>query len=92
MVMDINREAVGDILPDLVFSMQLDIDIALSRTFDAVGDKFEKMGREFFEGVTRGYEKASHLPIIADAWCDIDSEGSQDEVFERILDALPELE
>ena len=43
MVMDINREAVGKILPDLVFFMQLDIDTALSRTFDTAGDKFEKM-------------------------------------------------
>jgi thymidylate kinase len=49
MVMDINKEAVGKVLPDLVFSMQIDIDIALSRTFDAAGDKFEKLGREFFE-------------------------------------------
>lgn len=43
MVMDINREAVGEVIPDLVLSMQIDIDEALSRTFDATGDKFEKM-------------------------------------------------
>lgn len=49
MVMDINREAVGEVLPDLVLSMHIDIDESLARTFDATGDKFEKMGREFFE-------------------------------------------
>lgn len=43
MVMDINREAVGEVLPDLIFSMHIDIDEALSRTFDTTGDKFEKM-------------------------------------------------
>jgi dTMP kinase len=91
-IMDINREAVGEVLPDLVYYMHLDIDEALSRTFDATGDKFEKMGREFFEGVTRGYEKSSKLPILTDAWCDIDSHGTPDEVFERILESLPELE
>lgn len=88
--MDINKEAVGKILPDLVLSMQIDIDIALSRTFDAVGDKFEKMGREFFEGVQRGYEKASKLPILEKAWRSIDSHGTQDEVFAKILAVLPE--
>ena len=90
--MDINQEAVGDVLPDLVLSMHIDIDESLSRTFDTTGDKFEKMGREFFEGVVRGYRKAAELPILADAWCDIDSQGTVDEVFERILAALPELE
>ncbi len=92
MVMDINREAVGEVIPDLVFCMQLDIDTALSRTFDAVGDKFEKMWREFFEWVVRGYQKASELAFLTDAWCDIDSDGTPDEVFERILDELPELD
>ncbi|MDD5376488.1 MAG: dTMP kinase [Candidatus Gracilibacteria bacterium] len=92
MVMDINREAVGEVLPDLIFSMHIDIDEALSRTFDTTGDKFEKMGREFFEGVMRGYEKASKLPILVDAWCDIDSHGTPDEVFDRILEKLPELD
>lgn len=92
MVMDINREAVGEVIPDLVFSMQLDIDTALSRTFDAVGDKFEKMGRDFFEGVMRGYDKASKLPMLTDSWCNIDSHGTPDEVFARILEALPELD
>lgn len=91
MVMDINREAIDDILPDLVLSMHIGIDESLARTFDQTGDKFEKMGREFFEGVVRGYEKASKLPVLRDAWCDIDSHGTPDEVFERILDALPEL-
>ncbi|MFA6090348.1 MAG: dTMP kinase [Candidatus Gracilibacteria bacterium] len=90
MVMDINKEAVGKVLPDLVFSMQIDIDIALSRTFDAAGDKFEKLGREFFEGVQRGYEKASKLPILEKAWRTIDSHGTQDEVFAKILAVLPE--
>lgn len=40
----------------------------------------------------RGYEKASKLPILVDAWCDIDSHGTPDEVFDRILEKLPELD
>jgi thymidylate kinase len=38
----INKEAVGDILPDIIFYLDVDIDLALSRTFDTSGDKFEK--------------------------------------------------
>ena len=40
----------------------------------------------------RGYERASKLPILSDVWCDIDSAGTPDEVFDRILAALPELD
>ena len=90
-VMDINREAVWEVLPDLVLSMHIGIDESLSRTFDATGDKFEKMGRDFFEGVMRGYSKASKLPMLADAWCEVDSHGTVDEVFARILASIPEL-
>ena len=40
----------------------------------------------------RGYDKASNLPMLVDAWCKIDSRGTQDEVFARILEVLPEME
>ncbi|OIP54294.1 dTMP kinase [Candidatus Gracilibacteria bacterium CG2_30_37_12] len=89
-IMNINKEAVGNVLPDMVFCMHIDVDESLTRTSDATGDKFEKLGREFYEGVQRGYEKASKLPILEKAWRTIDSHGTQDQVFAKILNVLPE--
>ncbi|MFH1648480.1 MAG: dTMP kinase, partial [Patescibacteria group bacterium] len=56
-ILKINETAIDDILPDLVVLLDLDIDIALSRVFDQEGDKFERMGKEFFEKVREGYEE-----------------------------------
>lgn len=67
-----------------------DMEHSLSRTFDSTGDKFEKMGIDFCEKVDAGYKKASQLAILRDVWRDVDGRGTIDEVFDRILEALPE--
>jgi dTMP kinase len=41
-ILEINMAIVSDILPDLIIYLDADIDLALARTFDAGGDKFEK--------------------------------------------------
>ncbi len=46
------------------------------------------MGREFFEKVTEGYQRASQLPPIKKAWKKIDAFGTVDEVFSRIISQL----
>lgn len=47
-ILEINKIAVGDIWPDKVFYIDLPVEMALARTADTVGDKFEKFGPDFF--------------------------------------------
>lgn len=89
-VLAINSEAVKDTVPDKVIYMDIPVDISLSRTFDAVGDKWEKMGKEFFEKIVVGYRKASQLDMFAGKWGSIDAIGSQEEVFARIVEFVGE--
>ena len=65
--------------------MDIDVETALSRTFDAAGDKWEKMGKEFFESIVRGYDKCEKLEILKNRFIRIDASGDEDEVFEKIL-------
>ena len=83
-ILSINEEAIRGILPDIVFYMQIDVEISLSRTFDAVGDKWEKMWADFFRSIARGYEKCGDLDIMKNRFVKIDAQGSIEEVFERI--------
>lgn len=87
-ILSVNKDAIQWLIPDIVFYMDIDIDTALSRTFDAVGDKWENMGKYFFESVIRGYEKCEKLDIIKNRFIRIDATGSQEEIFERILNKL----
>lgn len=91
-ILAINEQAVEGVLPDLVIHLYGDIAHSLARTFDATGDKFERMGVDFFEKVDAGYRKASELPILQDAWRDVDGRGTIEEVFGRILGTIPKLD
>jgi dTMP kinase len=87
-VRDINRQAIITCLPDYIFYLESDIEHALERTFDADGDKFERMGKEFFEKVVEWYHLAWNLPALKKWWVQIDAHGSVDEVFERIKKSI----
>ena len=87
-VLEINLPIVRDTLPDVVFYLEVDIDTALSRTFDSSGDKFEREGRDFYEEIVRGYEKCRNLEIIKDRFMTIDANRSQEEVFIDIISRL----
>lgn len=50
-VLRLNTEAIDMLLPDIIFYLDIDIDLALSRTFDHGGDKFERSGRDFYARV-----------------------------------------
>lgn len=60
----------------MVIHLYGDIEHSLARTFDATGDKFEKMGRDFFEKVNAGYYKASQLPELVKVWRCVDGRGT----------------
>ena len=87
-ILAVNEEAIRGILPDQIFYMDIDIEISLSRTFDTVGDKWEKMWADFFRSIARGYDKCAELDIVRDQFIQIDASGTQDEVFARILEKL----
>lgn len=87
-VLGINKEAVGKIFPDIIFYLDVDIDLALSRIFDAWWDKFEKEGREFYQKIIRGYEKVSKWKKIEERFVRIDANGGEEEVFSQILAKL----
>jgi dTMP kinase len=84
----INKNVIAERLPDAVFYMDVDVETSLSRTFDAAGDKWETMGKEFFESIVRGYDMCEKLDIMKNRFIRVDAKGTQEEVFERILRAL----
>lgn len=88
-VLSINKDAIEGILPDIVVYMDIDIDVALSRTFDAAWDKWETMGKEFCEAIARGYDKCEKLDMMKDRFIRIDARGTQEEIFDRILKNIP---
>lgn len=81
----INKEAVEKLLPDVIFYLDVDIDLALERTFDEGGDKFEKEGREFYKKIIWGYEKCSKWKKLEWRFVRIDANRSEDEVFNLII-------
>ncbi len=87
-ILSLNQDAIGGIFPDMVFYMDIDVETALSRTFDTVWDKWENMGKDFFEAIVRGYDKCEKLDIMKNRFIRIDASGSQEEIFERIVNQL----
>ena len=87
-VLRINKSAVGKIFPDLVFYLDIDVDVSLSRTFDSSGDKFEREWRQFYEAIVRGYEKCEKWNKLKNRFIRIDASGNEDEIFERICSYL----
>lgn len=81
-VLKINKEAVGDVWPDLVIWIDTDLDTALSRTRDASGDKFESMDKKFFQKVRKGYlEETKKFPKLVKK---VNGNGAIDVVEKRI--------
>jgi dTMP kinase len=72
-ILSLNELALRGCEADIIFWLSVDIDIALSRTFDEGGDKFESYGKDFFERVVSAYQKVSQMPIFASQWNHIDA-------------------
>ncbi len=84
-VLSVNTTAVWDLMPDMIFYLDVDIDLALSRTFDGWGDKFEREGKEFYKKIIRWYQKISQWKDIEPRWIKVDANGDEEEVFEKII-------
>jgi dTMP kinase len=87
-VLWVNKSAVWKIIPDIIFYLDVDIDLALSRIFDVGWDKFEREGREFYTKIIRGYEKISKWKKLKWRFVRIDANGTEEEVFDRIVTYL----
>lgn len=83
-VLWINKSAVEKLLPDIIIYLDIDIDTALSRTFDSSGDKFEKEWKDFYKRIIRGYEKCEKWNKIKNRFFRVDGNGTEEEVFGRI--------
>lgn len=84
----VNKSAVGKRLPDRVFYMDIDVDTALARTFDAVGDKWEKMGKDFFEKIVKWYAKCEKWKPMRGRFLRIDARGTPDEISSQIISKI----
>lgn len=84
-VWKINHTAIDEMLPDVILFLDLSVQTALNRTSDTAGDKFETLGADFFIKAREGFLLASQLSPLIERWQTVDAEGTQDEVFERIL-------
>jgi thymidylate kinase len=76
---------VEKILPDVIFYLDVDIVLALSRTFDHGWDKFEKESRPFYKKIIRGYEKCAKWKKLEWRFVRIHANRSEEEIFQDIL-------
>ena len=56
-VLELNRAAIGDVLPDRTFLLQVPVENALSRIGEGRLDRIEAEGAEFLETVAREFER-----------------------------------
>lgn len=83
-IMSINKDAIKDLIPDIVLFISVDIDTAMSRVFDAKGDKWETMGRQFFMDTAHGYEKCQEMDIMQGRFFVINGNQDPEDVFRDI--------
>jgi len=83
-VLNINEIALDGLIPDCVIHLDLPCEVALSRTFDGEGDRFEREAIEFHQGCTDAYHEIGQMPQFRAIWNTIDGMGSVDDVAERV--------
>lgn len=54
-ILAINRPVVGDLWPSKVIFIDTPLGLALTRAHDKLGDKFERLGEDFFHKAQNGY-------------------------------------
>ena len=87
-VLEINRPAVGEMWPDRVLFIDTDLAVCMERRDDSEGDKFERLGFDFFERVRSGYlDAVCRYGSIARV---IDGNGSVEAVAERVRSSVIE--
>lgn len=87
-VMSINADAIEDLIPDIVLYIDTNIDTAMNRVFDAKGDKWETMGRQFYLDTQRGYEKCAQLEMLEGRFFRINGNRDPGDVAQQIRDIV----
>lgn len=87
-VMSINADAIEDLIPDIVLYIDTNIDTAMNRVFDARGDKWETMGRQFYLDTQRGYEKCAQLEMLEGRFFRINGNRDPGDVAQQIRDII----
>lgn len=87
-VLEVNKIAVENLWPDKIIYISLDIEKSIKRAFDAENDKFESEKIDFLKRMSQGYDEIAKQQEFIDRWVNIDGDGTIDEVFKRITDAL----
>lgn len=87
-VRTINEEAVKSCVPEYILFMDLDVELGLSRTFDAHGDKRERKTLDFFQQVYAWYMALFSFAPTKDSIHKVDASGSVEEVEKLILDSI----
>ena len=77
-------KSVQDLIPDIVLYIDTNIDTAMNRVFDAKGDKWEIMGRQFYLDTQRGYEKCAQLEMLEGRFFRINWNRDSDDVAQQI--------
>lgn len=83
-VLEINAHALGALKPDCVIHLALPCELALSRTFDQDGDKFERETLDFHRRCDAAYHEIGRHPDFVGIWNTIDGVGDIDVVAERV--------
>jgi dTMP kinase len=91
--LEINQKAVGALWPNVVLYLDLEVHKALERDQErakarAQDDRWERETATFFEKVRKGYLQLAQLPGMQGIWKTIDADGTMDEVFARLVEAL----
>jgi len=83
-IYNINDLVLDGFWPGLGIVLEVDLKTATSRAQDTLGDKFEKMGLDFFERAWKGYMEMGHLMKGIMEVEIVDGNGTIDEVHERV--------
>lgn len=87
-ILNINKIALGAIVPKCVLFINVPLNVALSRATDQAGDKFESMGIDFFSKVEKGYNYLSSTSKYSKIWNNVGGNAPIDTVFNNILKAI----
>ncbi len=86
LVLKINEVAVDGTYPNILFFINMDPAVSLKRARDQIGDKWEKMGLDFFLRTKKGYQFAKKK--LGKVWVDIDGNGTVEKIHEEIWNRL----
>jgi dTMP kinase len=84
-VLELNRAAIGDVLPDRTFLLQVPVENALARIGEGRLDRIEAEGAEFLETVASEFDR---LAVRFDRIQTIDGTRSEGEIAEEIAGSL----